>query len=312
MTSRTLWVVTPVYHDVESCLILRTAILKELERIPFPRPERTQFVVIDDSGNQDQEIEQLDALPDVTTIAAPFNLGHQRALVFGLRSLAPGIDAADWVVTLDSDGEDRPEDIARLLEPLAASPAKENRLILAWRTSRQEAFWFKAMYVIFKFMFRFLTGTVIRTGNFAAARGQVVKQVLYHPAFDWSYASALLSLNLPATFVPCGRGARYAGRSKMGFSQLITHGLRMLMPFIDRIATRALIMFGALFAGGLAALTVVGVAALFTSWTIPQWAELLLLTIVAVSLSAFGNFIILFVVFAQSRAFSLRGLNRED
>ena len=51
----------------------------------------------------------------VTVLQPPFNLGHQRALVYALRKALPQIADEDAVVTLDADGEDRPEDLPRLL-----------------------------------------------------------------------------------------------------------------------------------------------------------------------------------------------------
>jgi len=45
---------------------------------------------------------------------------------------------------------------------------------------------------------------------------------------------------MPVAYVPCERGRRYQGESKMTYGKLAMHGLRMLMPFTDKIAIRAL------------------------------------------------------------------------
>jgi hypothetical protein len=305
----TLWVLCPMYFDVESFLTLRTEILAERRRLDFTAPERLQFAVVDDSGDQDPAIERVRALPDVTVVSVPFNLGHQRAIVFGLRRLADQIETDDWVVTMDADGEDQPGDLSRLLRPLAAFPTGSTQIVLAWRTKRRETLTFKALYSVFKIMFRVLTGTVIRTGNYAAFRGTLTKQIVLHPYFDLSYASTLLSLNLKATFVPCERGRRYAGESRLGLRGLIMHGLRMLMPFIDRIAVRALIGSGAVFALGIASALAVLAVRLLTTWSIPAWTPYLLLSIVLLSFTALGQFVILFILFAQSDGLSLRGVH---
>ena len=83
-------------------------------------------------------------------IAPPFNLGHQRAIVFGLRLIEPDIDDVDLVVTMDADGEDRPEDLPRLLDPLLEAPADRRRLCVARRTKRRESFRFRVMYFFFR------------------------------------------------------------------------------------------------------------------------------------------------------------------
>lgn len=306
---QTLWVVCPIFRDVESFLALRTDILAQFQRIDFDAPTHLRFVVVDDTGDQDRELTRLRGLPDVAILHVPFNLGHQRAIVYGLRTLSPDIDPNDWVVTMDADGEDRPADLPRMCRPLLDVPRGANHVVLAWRVKRRESLPFKVLYVCFKVLFRFLTGTVIRTGNYAAFHGGLTKRVLFHPFFDLAYSSALLSLNIPAVFVPCERGTRYAGRSRMSAGALLQHGLRMLMPFIDRIATRALVLFTLLFSAGIAGSLLVLAIKLFTRRAIPGWTSYMLLLIFTVSVTALGNFVIMFVLFAQSSGLSLRGLH---
>ena len=119
LTMNTLWVVCPVYFDVDSFLTLNAMIGDEFARLDLDAPRHLRLVVIDDSGGQDPEIARLDDLPDVTVLPTPFNLGHQAALVFGLRRLASQMSAEDWVVTLDADGEDQPADLSRPGRPSA-------------------------------------------------------------------------------------------------------------------------------------------------------------------------------------------------
>src|SRR5438309_11025552 len=81
----TLWLVSPVYLDVESYVLVRKRALEELAAI-VPEFESIRCVVVDDTGGTDPEISKLSAYDDVRVVTAPFNLGHQRALVFGLRT----------------------------------------------------------------------------------------------------------------------------------------------------------------------------------------------------------------------------------
>lgn len=299
------WLVTPVYRDVQSFLILRERLLDSL-RAAVPGPAR--FVVVDDTAGQDAEIERLHELDDVTVLQPPFNLGHQRAIVYALRKTLPEIADDDLIVTLDADGEDRPDDLARLLAPLTGEDGPQQKVALALRTKRRESIGFKVMYRLFRLLFRSLTGTTVRSGNFAAMPGSVARPALRHPTFDLSYSSAILALDLPVEYVPCERGERYEGRSKMTFGKLGMHGLRMLMPFTDRIAIRALGVFVFfLVFGVLAALTVLGVR-VFTSSAVPGWASFTALGSLIVSLVALGNFVTLFVLFSQTRAVSLANI----
>lgn len=303
-----LWIVCPSYGDVASFEILRERILEIVGAEGTLAGSSLQFVVIDDTAGFDSEIERLRRLPDVRIVTPPFNLGHQRALVFGLRVCLPEIEDRDVVVTMDADGEDRPEDLPALVAPLLGDREPSRQVCVAWRTKRQESLPFRSMYIMFRLMFRVLTGMTVRSGNFAGYRGWIARRMLLHPYFDLCYSATLVSLDMDVTKVPCPRGRRYAGQSKMNPLRLFMHGVRMLMPFTDRIATRALVAFTAIFGISLlAGLTVVGIR-LFTSNAIPGWATTTLLSMLILSFLALGNFVVIFVVFSHSRGISLAGL----
>jgi hypothetical protein len=132
--------------------------------------------------------------------------------------------------------------------------------------------------------------------------------MLLHPYFDLCYSSTLVSLDVPLTPVPLPRGTRYAGQSRLNLFRLLMHGIRMLMPFTDRIAIRAMTAFTAVFGIGiLLSLAVVGTS-VFTSDSIPGWTTAALLGILVLSLNAVGNSVVLFAVFSHSRGISLAGL----
>jgi hypothetical protein len=304
----TTWVVTPVYRDTGSFRILRERLLELLADAPEAARGPLRFVVIDDTAGQDPEVPGLAAFDDVVVLQPPFNLGHQRGIVYALRKMLPHFADDDAVVTMDADGEDRPEDLPRLLAALDAGESPERHVVLALRTKRHEPPVFKILYRGFKLLFRALTGATVRTGNYAVMPGSLAKRVLLHPTFDLAYSSAILALDIPVVYVPCERGRRYEGESKMTYGKLTMHGLRMLMPFTDRIAIRALaafVVFGLL---GIVLAAVVVVLKYFTSSSIPGWTSYIALGALIVSLVALGNFVSLFVLFSQTRAVSLASI----
>jgi hypothetical protein len=307
-----LWLVSPVFQDVEAYLVLRERLREIIDMRRDLQELAVRFVVVDDTAGFDAQIEKLQSFEDVTVISGPFNLGHQRALVYGLRTIGPMLADDDMVVTLDADGEDQPEDLPRLLGPLLDAPGDLQRVSAALRTKRRTSFRFKIMYLFFRILFRLLTGTSVRTGNFAAYRGWLARRILIHPSFDMSYSSALLSLNLPIAYVPCERGERIAGHSRMGFKRLFVHGLRMMMPFIDRIAVRALVLFSVTLAlGVLMGIIVIAIRA-FTSTAVPGWATSALIGMTILSFVALGNFITLFAIYSQSHGISLADIERAE
>ncbi len=117
-----------------------------------------------------------------------------------------------------------------------------------------------------------------------------------------------MALDLAVKYIPCPRGERYAGRSRMGYGPLVMHGFRMLTPFTDRIAVRSLIAFSGAFALSLAlALAAIAIPAVRDE-AIPGWAAAGAMAMMVVSLLSVANALIVFAVFSQSRGISLSNL----
>ena len=251
-----IWVVSPMLHDTESYGRLRQEVIAATVATFGP----IRFLVVDDSAGTDADVTSLAPFDDVQVLTPPFNLGHQRAIVHGLRYLAPMVADDDVVITMDSDGEDQPADVPRLLAAMTQTGAA---LVLAERTKRSEPLLFRVLYVMFRVFFRLIAGITVLSGNFAAQRGDSLKATVNHPSFDLCYSSTLLALRRPTTTVPCARGKRFAGKSRMNTSSLIAHGIRMLLPFSERIAARMLVIAATTFLAfaTLLALTIAGVVA---------------------------------------------------
>jgi len=303
MKSNRLFIVAPVYFDFESFIILRSEIVKQLKNFSINLEPR--FVAVDDSAGEDCAVNELEKLEDVIVLKPPFNLGHQRAIVFGIRSCFNLLQDTDFLVTLDSDGEDRPEDLPNML---LLMQKKQEPLVIARRTERQESLSFKICYLFYKFFFKTLTGEIIRSGNYAVHNCKSLKQIIYHPYFDLCYSSSLVALKIHKSHYDCPRGKRYKGKSKMNLNSLVMHGIRMLMPFMDKIATRALILFSVGFALSLIFIGVIVFIRLGTDNAIPGWASYLLAVFSLSSFVALGNFAILFTLFTQGQGKSLRSL----
>lgn len=292
---------SPVYNDAPSFRQLREKILAVL-----PAGFVAHFHVLDDTAGEDAQLRALQ-LPDVTVLPMPFNLGHQRALVYGLRRFLASAPADSLVVTMDADGEDRPEDLPALFAKYVEHEASKP-IVLARRTRRKESLFFKAFYFLYKRVFRALTGTLIQTGNYAVLSSAAIGKIIVHPYFDLAYASTLFSIGTNLHFVPCPRGVRYEGRSKMNFSRLAIHGVRMLMPFMDRIAIRGVIAFSAVFA--LSGATGLGLAVAHVGGfaDVPRWMLVGSLLFLVMSFLAICNFAILITIFTNVQGVALSRL----
>jgi len=300
-----LYVLSPIYFDVKSYEILMQKIKQSFGENEFDY--KVKFVVVDDSAGADLQIQKIKDL-GVQVINPPFNLGHQRAIVYGLRYISDQISASDLVVTMDSDGEDSPEDVRRLFNVL--SQHENCQVVLAYRSKRRETFIFKLFYQFFKLFFYTLTGTRVKSGNFAIIRGEFLKRVIKHPYFDLCYSSSLLALKYPLLELPCERGRRFEGKSKMNFNSLLLHGIRMLMPFMDKIAIRSFVIFSIAFGLGIISAFIIFLIKVATDLSIPGWSSSIITLTVIFSFIALGNFLVLFSSFIQNQGLAMKFLDK--
>ena len=176
MLNSTFWIVTPCYYDTSSFVRLRAELEETLKK---SNPQvKINFILIDDSAGMDDDLTRMIPNPDTRVFTPPFNLGHQRAIVFGLRKIQDEVAEKDIVITMDSDGEDRPVDLHNLLQALKNSD-QHDLIVLARRTKRKVSLKFKIMYFFFTLFFRFLTGRLIMSGNFALYTGGTLKKFIF-------------------------------------------------------------------------------------------------------------------------------------
>ena len=237
-TRMRLRVVIPVFNDWESLAIL----LRELDRLSRSLGCELIVSVIDDGSTQSDEILRqavgdLEALEQLELVQLAVNVGHQRAIAVGLCRAAES-DDCDAVLVMDSDGEDPPESIPLLLE---RAHGRREFCIVAKRRRRSESLAFKVSYVIYRSVFRLVTGKKIRFGNFSLISTGNVRRLTMIPDLWNNLAAAVLRSRLPLEQVPVDRGKRYAGRSKMNFTSLIVHGFSAISVYADTIFVRLLV-----------------------------------------------------------------------
>lgn len=251
------------------------------------------ILVVDDGSRSEPDMTNplaLRAITSVEVLHLRTNLGHQRAIAIGLAQLeARG--APDAVVVMDGDGEDRPEDVPRLLDALEAGDGL--RVVFAERRRRSEGPLFAFLYWLYRLVHLLLTGERVRVGNFSVIPRYLLRRLVAVSDLWNHYAAAVFHARIPYTTMPTTRGTRYAGRSQMNPVSLVTHGLAAMSVFGDRIAVRVL-MLTCLLTG-----VVVAWAGAFIAWhlvtgeALPDW------TVYAAAALA----LLVFLGFATSLAF---------
>lgn len=230
MTDSRFAVVMPIYEDQEASTRLFRELFAEYG-------DRVYVVAVDDGSiNQPVHIDtfQSNGLNGVV-IQLKRNVGHQRAIAIGINYVADHYPDMPCTVVMDSDGEDTPQSIRKLVEPLQSSNVD---VVVAQRKSRIETIRFKTFYVIYKVLFQFLTGRKISFGNFMALKPSALKRLAAMQELWMHVASCVLTSKLRVRTLPIDRGPRYAGKSKMNFVGLALHGFRALMVFAEDVLVR--------------------------------------------------------------------------
>lgn len=260
-------IVLPVYNDWSSF----NKLLKELDTALARDKLEADIFAVDDGSTKPVAIAstQFQAISSVTVITAILNLGHQRAIAIGLTHVHNQPDSPSYTIVMDSDGEDNPSDIIRLIQASANNP---EAIVVAKRGQRAEGKTFKLGYFAYKLLFRLSTGVRISFGNFMLLPKASIERLLGSQHTWNNFAASVKRSRLELTEVSTARSPRLDGKSHMSLVTLVTHGLSAISVYIDIVITRLLITC---IVGGLLSLigiTVVLFIRFFTGYAIPGWA----------------------------------------
>jgi glycosyltransferase involved in cell wall biosynthesis len=259
----------PVFNDWEAFAQLLAQLGEQAE---LGKNDLCVFAV-DDGSSELPDTAALVArkgiLSDLRVIRLACNLGHQRAIAVGMVA-ASMISDLDVVVVMDSDGEDRPDAVAKLIAVWDKEPDK---IVVARRGRRSETLIFNLFYSIYKLIFRIMTGQPISFGNFCLVPRHALKALIHNSAIWNNLSAAIIRSRIPYTEIQIDRAPRLAGRSRMSFASLAVHGLSAISVYTDIVLVR--IILAACILGGIIILGLIAVVAIRfgTDWAIPGWAS---------------------------------------
>jgi len=263
---RRIAIVTPVYNDWASLQHL----LAEIDALP--KLAATCVVVAVNDGSSETPPRRFDLgferIERIELVNLACNLGHQRAIAVGL-TVANTDAAIDGVVVMDSDGEDRPDDISRLL---AAALPRPETVVCAKRARRSESISFKCMYALYKAAFFLLTGSRIDFGNYCYIPAATLPNVIHNPQCWNHIAATIVRSGIPFRRIDTERGRRYAGRSRMNFVSLVIHGLSAISVYADVALVRLLALMFAFSGAAVAGIIAVIIIRFATNLAVPGWA----------------------------------------
>jgi polyisoprenyl-phosphate glycosyltransferase len=259
----------PVFNDWRSVEKLLNNIDAQLESHGIV----ADVLLVDDGSTSTDDrpsaLSPFRALRRVNLLELRRNLGHQRAIAVGLAYIEANLPCKA-VIVMDSDGEDDPADVPRLLEKCKAEEFR--KIIFAERTKRSERWRFRFFYSCYKALHHLLTGQRVRVGNFSIVPKSRLTNLVAVSEIWNHYSAAVFKSRLPFCSIPTERACRLDGKSQMKFVNLVIHGLSAISVNADIVGVRLLI--ASLVISFLALIGILAIVAirLFTSLAIPGWA----------------------------------------
>ena len=226
-------ILIPVYNDWQSLSKLLNNIDNEIKNIDH----EISIIIIDDASTFDRQLnlDNLSNIDSIKILSMKENKGHARCIAAGLKYIFEK-EEFDYVIPMDGDGEDRPEEIMDFIKTTENTP---DLTIVGERVKRSEPFIFKICYFFHKIITLVFTGHSIKFGNFTCITKQTVEKLIKEKATWNSFSGALTKVEKKKISIPSIRGERYFGPSKMSFSNLINHSLSIISVFKKTVLIRS-------------------------------------------------------------------------
>ena len=234
-------ILIPIFNDWES---LNQLLIEINDNIKNIKQARFDCLVIDDgSAIKNKKINIPSQINSIKIIHMGKNKGHARCNAFGIKYLSENADL-DYLILMDGDGEDRPEEIKSLVAKIFSEPDKS---VVAKRIKRSEGFFFQMLYRFHKYLTLFTTGKLINFGNFSCLTKLDIKKLSLKASL-WSSYSGTFKKNIENyNEVNSIRGIRYFGPSQMSLFKLLIHSFSIIAVFKYRVFILSMIILSLLY-----------------------------------------------------------------
>ena len=218
-------ILVPIYNDWQSA----SKLLDEIDNNILDLDHEISVIIVNDASTHDRQEEQKDFnnIQSIKILNMKINQGHARCIATGLKYIFEKEDF-DYVIPMDGDGEDRPEEIKEFINQIDNS---NNNPIVGERVKRSEKLIFKICYQLHKLITLTFTGKSIKFGNYTCLPKSTVEKMIKEKATWNSFSGSLKKIENNLLPIPSIRGSRYFGPSKMSFFNLIRHSLSIMSVF---------------------------------------------------------------------------------
>lgn len=218
-------VVVPIYNDSEVIHELIKRLSPVLESITADY----EIILVDDGSRDDSWLQMLavrQANASIKAVRLSRNFGQQSAIAAGL-----SLTSKELIVLMDSDLQDRPEDIPMLIDALLAD--KKATMAIAQWEERKDSRLKLAVSRLFQRVSNSITEihTMPRLGIFRVMKKSVVEELRNFPEKTATTVSLLYYIGSRYVAVPLKRDARFAGKSGYNLSKMLALTFARIFSF---------------------------------------------------------------------------------
>ncbi len=226
-------ILIPIFNDWQSV----SKLLDEIDLNLLNFKHQFSVIIVNDASKHDrkEEVKNFENIESVKILNMKINQGHTRCIATGLKYVYQK-DDFDYIIPMDGDGEDRPEEIKDFINQIQNSNGKP---IVGKRVKRSEGLFFKLCYEFHKLITLTFTGKSIKFGNFTCLPRTTVEKMINEKATWNSFSGSLIKIEKDLFEIPSIRGDRYFGPSKMSFMNLLKHSLSIISVFKKTVLIRS-------------------------------------------------------------------------
>lgn len=215
-------IISPVFQEQNGIEQFVNKIQNTLKKID----QKSEIILIDD-GSKDLTNKILMDLykryNNIKVIVFEKNYGHQNAILAGLKK-----SSGDIIVTIDSDLQDPPEIILKLLEKYNEGYEIVNTQRIKRKGEKViRLFLIKFFYLISRKIFR--NSLIPNSGDFRLYSRRAINFILEYSQSNFFLRSIVPSIGVPQTIVKYNRNRRFADKSKYNIFKLINFSIDALI-----------------------------------------------------------------------------------
>ena len=224
-----------IYNDWKS-------LFKLLENIDFQIVDwdaEVSILIVNDASTEKKPKAELNLknIKLVRVMNMKQNRGHARCNAAGLKFLTEK-ENFDYVILMDGDGEDNPEELTSLFNKSKDNPYKT---VTANRIKRSEGPFFKLLYESHKILTHVFAGKLIKFGNYSCLPKEAAARLVKEACIWSSFSGSVTKILQDRISVPSTRGQRYFGPSQMNLFNLLIHSFSIMAVFKVNVIIRSIL-----------------------------------------------------------------------